>query len=268
MKKIYISSSQKPIDDFFSFNLKRDLSELSYEVVNKEVNDIYYNDNKNSSPEYLISRADIFIAVIKGKSPFVFYELGYAAALGKKVLIISDSDFDLPLPLRNYNYLRLDSSLSNSVYNIINFLEKTKINEKSIIDNILSLKDFIEKIKEDPQIIDRISGPQFEDFVYNYFADSGISIEKSKPSTDYGFDLMLYNWNKFNRTIVEVKKFNKNSKVSVNTIQQIIGAMNISEADHAIIITTSEFTASAKEYAKSIDKRVDLWDINTLLEKV
>lgn len=267
MKKIYISSSFKHIDDFLTFTLKRDLIEMGYEVVNKESDESFYDESK-ATPEYWISQSDVFIAIIKDKSPFVFYELGYATALGKKILIISESDFDLPLSLKKYNYIRFDSGISNSIYDVINFLQKTNIEEKSFKDNISNFKELISSFRENSQIIDRVSGPEFEDFIFNYFRSNGANVERPRSSTDYGYDFILRDWKGFEKTIVEVKKYNRNSKVSVNTIQQVVGAMNIYEADHAVIITTSEFTSSAKEFASSMTKKIELWDINYLTDNL
>jgi restriction endonuclease Mrr len=36
----------------------------------------------------------------------------------------------------------------------------------------------------------------------------------------------------------------------------------------SIIITTSEFTASAKEFAGSMTKAIELWDINFLMQNL
>jgi HJR/Mrr/RecB family endonuclease len=265
MKNIYISSSLKHIDDLITFTLKRDLIEMGYEVINKESNDSFFDENK-ATPEYWISQADVFIAIIKDKTPFVFFELGYATALGKKVLIISESEFDMPSSLKKYNYIRFDSGgISNSIYSVINFLQNTRIEEKSIRENITTFKDLIINLRENPQIIDRISGAEFEEFIYTYFRNTGVDIDRPSTSSDYGYDFILSNWKGYPKTIVQAKKYNKNSKVSVNTIQQIIGAMNIYDADKAIIITTSEFTASAKEFASTMKRTIELWDINYLI---
>lgn len=267
MKKIYISSSFNDYRNYLQFTLKKDLIEMGYEVVNKETDEYFFNVN-NITPEYWISQADIFIAVIKDESPLVFYELGYATALGKKVLIISESEYDLPLSLQKYNYIRFDSGISNSIYSVINFLQNTRIEESSINQSITSFKELIINVKENPQVIDRVSGPDFEKLIFTYFKDTGVNISKSNSSKDYGYDFILSNWEGFTKTVVEVKKYNKNSKVSVNTIQQIIGAMNMYEADHGIIITTSEFTASAREFASSMKRKIELWDINYLTENL
>lgn len=267
MKNIYISSSFKHVDDFLTFTLKRDLIEMGYEVVNKESDESFFDESK-ATPEYLISKSDVFIAIINEKSQFVFYELGYATALGKKVLIISESEYDLPSSLKKYNFIRLDSGMSNAIYNVNNFLQKTNIEERSISENISNFKDLIINFRENAQIIDRVSGPEFVEFIFNYFRNTGADVYRPNTTTDYGYDFILRDWKGFPKTIVEVKKYNRNSKVSVNTIQQVVGAINIYEADHAVIITTSEFTASAKEFASSMTKEIELWDIYYLTENL
>jgi HJR/Mrr/RecB family endonuclease len=263
MKKIYISSSFKDVDDFTTFTLKRDLVGMGYEVVNEEKNEILFDDSK-ASPEYGISKADFFIAIVKDKNPFVFYELGYATALGKKVLIISESEYDLPFPLSKYNYIRFDSGVYNSVYGVINFIEKTKFEENALKGDIANFEDFVSSIQKNSQVIDRVSGLEFEELIFSYFKRIGAMIQKPASASEYGYDFILTDWKGHSKTIVEVKKYNKNSKVSVNSIQQLLGAMNVYESDHAIIITTSEFTASAKEFAGSLTKEIELWDINYL----
>lgn len=272
MKKIYISSSPTYVDDFFTFKFKRDASEMGYQVLNKDFDNYTYDQNieKKLTVEYYISQADIFIAVLVDKNPNVFYELGYATALGKKVLLISDIDIELPEQLKKFNYIRFDNNLANSAYyNIFNFLEKTRIEEQKTLDSFNDLRTFLSSLQENPQIIDRISGPELENLVYDYFRNiKGIGVEKPTQSSDYGFDLMLFGWQNFHKTIVEIKKYNKNSKVSVTTIQQVVGAMNIYEAEHAIIMTTSEFTSSAKDFATTIGKKVELWDLEYLLMNI
>lgn len=266
MKKIYIASNSIYRDDYFAYKLKLEASEMGYQVLNKDITTYNQILEKKATSEYLISQCDIFIAVISDENPNVFYELGYASALGKLVLIVSDVDFELPEQIKQFSYLKFDNNLANSAfYNILNFLEKANISERQVADDIQNIHSLLQIMRNDLQVIDRISGSEFEEMFYNYFRNiEGIGVEKPRQTSDYGFDLMLFNWNGFSKSIVEIKKYNRNSKVSVSAIQQVVGAMNIYEAEHAIIITTSEFTSSAKGYASGIGKKIDLWDLEYL----
>ena len=44
-----------------------------------------------------ITHADLLIADVSGRDPHVFYELGYAHALGKKVIVIVQDPKDIPV---------------------------------------------------------------------------------------------------------------------------------------------------------------------------
>ena len=92
--------------------------------------------------------------------------------------------------------------------------------------------------------------------------------ERPESNRDYGFDFVLRNYKNYHKTIVEVKKYSQSSKVSVNTIHQVFGTLNIYEADHALIITTSDFTSSAKDFVSKMNEKVELWNIENLIEQI
>lgn len=52
-----------------------------------------------------IVSSEIIIANISGRNPNVFYELGIAHALNKKVILIAESDSELPIDLRSKRVL-------------------------------------------------------------------------------------------------------------------------------------------------------------------
>jgi uncharacterized membrane protein len=77
-----------------------------------------------------IATASIIIADLTGKNPNVFYELGYAHALGKDVLLITQDIRELPFDVRHYrccgyraeadeSWLELSRWLSGSVLELV-----------------------------------------------------------------------------------------------------------------------------------------------------
>lgn len=52
-----------------------------------------------------ISKADIIISDLTGKNPNVFYETGYAHALGKKVILLTQKVDDIPFDLKHHPHL-------------------------------------------------------------------------------------------------------------------------------------------------------------------
>jgi len=57
----------------------------------------------------LIIRARIIVAIIDGRNPNVFYELGIAHALGKQVILVSPTPEDVPFDLRTKRLVLFDS---------------------------------------------------------------------------------------------------------------------------------------------------------------
>ena len=58
-----------------------------------------------------IGKADIVIADMTGQNPNVFYEVGYAHALGKRVLLQTRHSDDIPFDLRDYFHIVYGESL-------------------------------------------------------------------------------------------------------------------------------------------------------------
>jgi len=52
-----------------------------------------------------IAKADIIVADMTGRNPNVFYEVGYAHALGKQVILLTQNADDIPFDLKHYAHI-------------------------------------------------------------------------------------------------------------------------------------------------------------------
>ena len=52
-----------------------------------------------------IDKADLLIADMTGRNPNVFYEVGYAHALGKRVFLLTQKADDIPFDLKHYPHI-------------------------------------------------------------------------------------------------------------------------------------------------------------------
>ncbi len=52
-----------------------------------------------------IAKADVIVADLTGRNPNVFYETGYAHALGKNVILITQNVDDIPFDLKDYPHI-------------------------------------------------------------------------------------------------------------------------------------------------------------------
>lgn len=68
--------------------------------------DIWENDAVIQDIVSLICRSRIVICDCTGRNPNVFYEAGIAHALGRDVILITQSEQDIPFDLRHLRYLR------------------------------------------------------------------------------------------------------------------------------------------------------------------
>lgn len=52
-----------------------------------------------------IAKADVIVADLTGQNPNVFYEVGYAHALGKRTILLTQRSEDIPFDLKHYNHI-------------------------------------------------------------------------------------------------------------------------------------------------------------------
>ncbi len=58
-----------------------------------------------------ISRAHLLVADMTGKNPNVFYEVGYAHALGKNVVLLTSNSSDIPFDLKHFPHIVYGSEI-------------------------------------------------------------------------------------------------------------------------------------------------------------
>ena len=102
--------------------------------------------------------------------------------------------------------------------------------------------------------VDRMSGKEFEEYLQAYFEELGYRVELTQDSNDFGADLIMYYRDE--KTVVQAKRYKQ--KVGIEAIQQIVSAKEYYDADKAMVVTNSYFTASSVKLAERCN--VELWD--------
>lgn len=59
-----------------------------------------------------IAKADLIISEMTGRNPNVFYETGYAHALGKKVILLTQKSEDIPFDLQHYPHIIYEGKIA------------------------------------------------------------------------------------------------------------------------------------------------------------
>jgi hypothetical protein len=59
-----------------------------------------------------ISKADLIVSDVTGKNPNVYYETGYAHALGKRVILVTKNIGDIPFDLNQYHHINYGNGIA------------------------------------------------------------------------------------------------------------------------------------------------------------
>jgi len=109
--------------------------------------------------------------------------------------------------------------------------------------------------------IDRMDGRTFETKLGLLFRDLGYAVRQTKTSGDFGADLVVHKDG--TTTVVQAKRYSLDRKVGVGAVQEVVSAMSMYRAGHAMVITNTYFTGPAKTLARS--NQVELWDREALV---
>src|SRR5689334_18572326 len=90
-------------DDVYQLGIKRaaDAAGAYAERVDEQI----FNESILQRVYNQIAKADLIVADMTGRNPNVFYEVGYAHALGKTVVLLTTHADDIPFDLKHYPHI-------------------------------------------------------------------------------------------------------------------------------------------------------------------
>ncbi len=194
--------------------------------------------------------------------------------------IIIDNNIDVDTLQKNYLKETTNLFLETFLYCIADFLKRypykiTDFNSyKSLLKELNDITEYKimkaitrQKIYLQSKPWEEIeNGIDFENYIASLFSKLGYKVETTPKTGDQGADLILYDLETHEKTVVQCK-FYKGS-VGVEAVQQAIAAKKYYKADHAIVVTNSKYTKSAKELAlRSNVELIDGQDLLFLLKK-
>lgn len=264
MKKIYISYSiNDGRSELLVHRLQHELREYGLQIFTAQ--DVFGKGPVDTSVQNLIKQSSLLLAVLTGSNANVFYEIGYAVGIGRPVLLIIESEVKLPFDFRSLRSIRLDHPDTPVTIEIIRYLQELNREEKTIDIDLMNSPWILLNIYEnDKATFEKIDNETFENAIKQWFVLRGYQTNKLGEGNDPGFDFALDNFQGVRKTLVEVKKYNTNSKVSAGQIQQLMGAVYAYGAETGIFITTSGYTKSAQDFARRCSPHIDLWTMDDL----
>jgi hypothetical protein len=191
----------KSFDDIYKVGIKAACKELN--VYCERVDEQIFSGNILERMYNQIRKADIIISDMSGKNVNVFYETGYAHALDKRVILLTQNADDIPFDLMHYSHIVYGGSISDLKDELTKRLDWfIKNPEQKKLPNVLSFEYYFqgEKIEEGKKIL--LQNYLLYDFYDN---NSGYNF----TPTCFDFQLNIYNPN---NKLVELK-----SKFAIET---------------------------------------------------
>jgi len=161
---------------------------------------------------------------------------------------------------------RIRSHLIEILKNNFDYQEKNFSSDLIRIEKEIELEKFERSITGDQNsgkritidVIDGISGYEFERVLKELFEKMGYRVIHTTLSNDQGADLIV---EKFDvKTVIQAKNWQNN--VANSAVQEVVAAIKHYDAHRAMVISSSGFTQSARELAQS--NNVVLWDRSIL----
>jgi len=263
MRKVFVSYSHKDREarEFAHFLYNR-LPDLGAEPLYL-IDEFEVGTNWQIGITEQINKCSIFICFIDRDNPNIMFELGYALAKNKKIIIVGDFK-DLPADLRSMTYVPKESH----PYELLMHVEKYLSSESGRISpydvDLTDPRRTIELLLERPELLDSLDPREFEQLVSRWFSMRGYVVEKTVTSRDYGYDFLVRPFRE-ERAVVEVKKYKSTSQVPLAVIRQLVGSMAMERIPYGIVVSTAPFTKSVSFFLQDLKPTIYLWTLEDLV---
>lgn len=97
-------------DDIYNYGIKESCKEV--EAYCERVDEQIFRETILDRIYNQISKADLVIADMTGRNSNVFYEVGYAHALDKPTILLTNKSDDIPFDLKHYPHIIYDGKIS------------------------------------------------------------------------------------------------------------------------------------------------------------
>ena len=161
---------ESDFDDIYKLGIKQSCIDAG--AYCERVNEQIFNESILERIYNQISKADIIIADMTGKNPNVFYEVGYAHALGKTTILLTKNADDIPFDLKHYPHIVYNNSISTLKEELTKRVKWCVENDRNDdtgqkVDIDIYLKDKNLSNKNIELIVDKDAYPTFDITLYS-----------------------------------------------------------------------------------------------------
>lgn len=238
---------------------------------------------KSVSPLIPVAAYSAFTpSTIDNSSPFdqIFSKGDFSSAKNSLLAFVHDSISARVSASEGLDEEFVKNILTNEDFKIVSDLENDGIvpgTEKfaRCVEISYEVNDLIlSQASRNPEVLWEVDDRKFEEICATVLCREGYRVHLTSKSGDGGFDLMAFNHDGFltSMYLIECKRWHPQKKrVGVPIVRQLNGVVEKMSAHGGLVMTTSEFTSPAKEFASEPTVRMDLVDflkLRTWMEKV
>lgn len=110
----------------------------------------------------------------------------------------------------------------------------------------------------------QFSWEAFEQLVGSAFESEGYDTRVTQATSDEGVDIWAHNQG--DRVAIQVKQFDTSNRVGRPTLQKLASHIAKDDADRVIVVTSSTFTKTAREYVNNFGQQIRLVDGTELVQ--
>jgi hypothetical protein len=196
-----------------------------------------------------IREADVLVAYIGGweANPNVLLEVGYALGAGKNVGLVSHGETaHLPAALNSLRvFLSGDNTWIEQLFEFIVSAPSTQSKGRKFESAHAELSALLKS----PDLLEKISPYRFELLIFEYLKETMPLDEVRVFNEVRDYDVVIDDVEHGLTCAIEVKKLAAQSYIGAGDVFRLIGRFEIQPVNSAMLITTSQFTKSAIDFA-------------------
>ncbi len=120
----------------------------------------------------------------------------------------------------------------------------------------------VDSLKKQPADLHKLTPRNFEKLLAELLADMGWEVELTKQTRDGGTDILAYLNTDIGRLLclVEAKHYRPDRKIGIDLVRTLYGTLCDAQANSAMLVTSSTFTADAREFQQKHQYQLTLRD--------
>ena len=127
--------------------------------------------------------------------------------------------------------------------------------ERVSADFTLIFQEVFEHFEKYPEDLNKLHHRSFEKLIESIFANYGYRTELGPGVADGGVDVRIYQKDSIGEvvTLVQAKKYDEKYPIHLDVVAALKGIVDSENANRGLVVTTSRFLPSAKEFAAKQD---------------